>query len=53
MNPVIDFILMHGYAKYIWSAYGITGLILMINLIHLKRQKQNTFKKLQQWYKQG
>jgi heme exporter protein D len=35
-----DFIHMGGYASYVWSAYGITFLILGIQLFNALRRKK-------------
>ncbi len=28
-----DFLLMGGYAPYVWSAYGITFVVLLVNFL--------------------
>ena len=42
---------MHGYAAYIWSAYGVVFVVLTMNWWLIKRQRRQTFKILQQWFK--
>ena len=37
----MQFLLMHGYACYVWPAFGITFLILVLNVWWpLRRKKQ-------------
>lgn len=33
MNSFAEFILMGGYAFYVWTAYGIAFVVLLVNLI--------------------
>jgi heme exporter protein D len=33
MNGLVEFLNMGGYAFYVWSAYGITLVVLLANLI--------------------
>ncbi|HEX7080351.1 MAG TPA: heme exporter protein CcmD [Gammaproteobacteria bacterium] len=36
---MIDFLSMGGYAAYVWSAYGITLLVLLINIWAARRSR--------------
>jgi heme exporter protein D len=51
MNQFIDWLAMGGYSNYVWSAYGLVGVVLVMNLLSIKRQKNRTRQKLQQWFK--
>lgn len=33
MHILADFFYMGGYAVYVWSAYGITLLVLLLNFL--------------------
>lgn len=44
---------MGGYAMYVWPAYGLVFMVLISNLVALRRQRLRTFKKLQQWFKRA
>lgn len=46
---MMDWFLMHGYAAYIWPAYGVVFFALTMNLVLIKRQRRRTRKILQQW----
>jgi heme exporter protein CcmD len=37
-----DFLAMGGYAKYVWSAYSISLIVLVITVIASKRMLTNT-----------
>jgi heme exporter protein CcmD len=37
-----EFILMGGYAKYVWSAWGISAAVLVVAVILTKRSLTNT-----------
>lgn len=41
-----QFISMGGYAIYVWPAYGITALVLLINLILPLRRKRKVLQAL-------
>lgn len=38
MSTVVDFLAMGGYGAFIWSAYGIAALVLVVMLIMSLRQ---------------
>lgn len=52
MNPFFNWLSMGGYSVYVWSAYGLVGAILVINLLGMKWKRKQTRLKLQQWFKQ-
>ncbi len=31
---------MGGYAFYVWSAYGVVGVVLVVNLLHPLRRRR-------------
>jgi heme exporter protein D len=51
MNQLMDWIAMGGYSFYIWPAYGLVCVVLLINLLGIKWQKKRTRELLQQWFK--
>lgn len=51
MNPFFEWLAMGGYSAYVWPAYGLVGVVLIMNLISIKWQKTRTRQKLQRWYK--
>lgn len=51
MNGLIKWFTLGEYSYYIWPAYGLVWLVLLINLMGLKWQKYTTYKELQQWLK--
>ncbi len=34
------FFQMGGYAFYVWSAYGVTALVLLVNIVWALRQRK-------------
>jgi heme exporter protein D len=51
MNQLITWFTMSGYSIYIWPAYGLVCVVLIMNLLGMKIQQSQTKKKLQQWFK--
>jgi heme exporter protein D len=51
MTSFFDWLSMGGYANYIWSAYGLVCLVLMMNLLGIRWKKARTRQKLQRWFK--
>jgi heme exporter protein CcmD len=51
VSHIIAWLSMGGYYAYVWSAYGLVGMTLMIVSISVTIQKKRTHKKLQQWFK--
>jgi heme exporter protein D len=41
-----DFLAMGGYAKYVWPSFGITAIVLILNLLAARRQLQLTRERL-------
>lgn len=42
---------MGGYSTYVWPAYGLVGLVLVINILNVKFQREQTQKKIKKWFK--
>ena len=38
---VTDFLYMGGYGSYVWSAYGLSLLVLVLNVIAARVRSQN------------
>lgn len=51
MNQFSQWLSMGGYSYYVWSAYGLASIILLLNLVSIKSQRQRIFKNLEQWFK--
>lgn len=51
MNALSHWFAMHGYAPYIWSAYGLVCSVLIGNLVSMRWQRVRIYKMLQQWFK--
>ena len=46
MNSFAEFILMGGYAFYVWTAYGIAFIVLLVNLIMPVVQRKHFLREL-------
>ncbi|CAM3634076.1 heme exporter protein CcmD [Legionella oakridgensis] len=42
---------MGGYSIYVWSAYGLVSVVIVMNLLGMKWKRKQTRQKLQQWFK--
>lgn len=51
MSQFLNWLVMGGYSIYIWPAYGIVCVVLVMNLLGIKWQRLQTRKKLQSWFK--
>ena len=47
-----EFIHMGGYGAYVWSAYGLTALVLIWNVVTTLRRRREIWVRLQRWYRQ-
>jgi heme exporter protein CcmD len=45
---VIEFLKMGGYAAYVWSAYGITLLVLGVSVWAARRRRLDALKRVRQ-----
>ena len=46
MEAMIEFLYMDGYAGYVWSAYGISFVILLLGVLMPMRREQAWLHKL-------
>ncbi|MDI9818585.1 MULTISPECIES: heme exporter protein CcmD [unclassified Legionella] len=51
MNQFLKWWAMGGYSIYIWPAYGLVCVVLVMNILGIKFQRAQARKKLQQWFK--
>ena len=51
MTKFIHWLVMGGYSIYIWPAYGLVCVVLVMNLLGIKRSHIKTREKLRQWFK--
>lgn len=51
MNLFIAWLAMGGYSIYVWSAYGLVAVVMVMNLLGMKWKKKQTYRKLHQWFK--
>lgn len=51
MSQLVDWLAMGGYSIYVWPAYGVVCVVLVMNLLGMKWKKKQTRQKLQQWFK--
>ena len=45
MESLLSFFSMGGYAAYVWSAYGITFVVMILNVIACRREFAARFRK--------
>lgn len=41
-----EFLAQGGYAFYVWSAYGLTVVLLVAEIVQLKRRRRTIFARL-------
>lgn len=51
MNQLVQWLSMGGYSAYVWSAYGLVTLTLIISFFSVKSKKKRTQQILQHWFK--
>lgn len=51
MNALLQWLDMGGYAWYVWPAYGIFCVFLVMNLLEIRVLQKRTRQKLTQWFK--
>ena len=51
MAQLLQWLNMGGYSIYIWPAYGFVCVVLVMNILGIKRERVQTRTKLQQWFK--
>lgn len=52
MSHFVRWLAMGGYSIYVWPAYGVVAVVLVMNLLGMKWQRNRTRQKLQHWFKQ-
>jgi heme exporter protein D len=50
MSQLMHWLAMGGYSSYIWSAYGLVGVVLVVYLLSIKYQAIRMRKKLLRWF---
>jgi heme exporter protein CcmD len=53
MPELTNWILMGGYASYVWSAYGLGVGLLLLNSLGCRLQKNKINKSLTHWFKRN
>lgn len=43
-----DFLAMGTHGPYVWSAYGLTILVVVLNLVAITRQRKHTIETIRQ-----
>lgn len=51
MSQFFQWLSMGGYSVYVWPAYGVVSVILVMNILGLKIHRKQTRKKLNAWFK--
>lgn len=46
-----DCLAMGHYGAYVWSAYGLVTMVLVLNVWAIKSQRQQIRRRLQRWFK--
>ncbi|MBA3060025.1 MAG: heme exporter protein CcmD [Gammaproteobacteria bacterium] len=39
-NSVSEFFAMGGYAFYVWGSFGATAAVMLLEMLHVRRQRQ-------------
>jgi heme exporter protein D len=50
MNQLSNWLAMGGYSIYVWPAYGLVVMVLVMNCLGIKKQRKQTHRVLQRWY---
>lgn len=45
-HSVSDFLAMGGYALYVWGSFGVTALVMVLEVWQLRRQRRATVRSL-------
>ena len=51
MSNFLTWVTMGKYSLFVWPAYGVVGIVLVMNMLGIRWQRKNTFKRLQHWFK--
>ena len=46
LELLFDFFAMGGYARYVWPAYGVTALVLSLNVMLPARRERKLMRRL-------
>ena len=46
-NSFSEFLQMGGYALYVWGSFGVTALVMAIEVVALRKQQQSLLAELQ------
>lgn len=44
---------MGGYALYVWSAYGVTAVLLVLEVVQLLRRRRAVLRRLKAMHRMG
>ena len=44
---VSEFFFMGGYGFYVWASFGMTALLIALEIIYVKHQRRSTLRRLQ------
>jgi heme exporter protein D len=50
---LVDWLSMGGYSLYVWPAYGLVCVALVVNLLGIRIVREKTRKKLNRWFKRS
>jgi heme exporter protein CcmD len=50
MMTLISCLTMGGYGRYVWSAYGLVGVVFATNIISIIWQRRQTYRVLHRWF---
>lgn len=53
MSDFFHWFSMGGYAFYVWTAYAIAGILLLVSLVSVGLKKKKIDSLLQQWFKKS
>lgn len=45
-NSLSEFIAMGGYADYVWGSFGVTALLMAIEVVQARYARQHTLQRL-------
>jgi heme exporter protein D len=51
MNAFLQWFNMGGYGAYVWSAYGMVSMVLVLNVLGIQWNRRRTRALLGQWFK--
>ncbi|MEJ2095460.1 MAG: heme exporter protein CcmD [Gammaproteobacteria bacterium] len=50
MSEIIDFLAMGGYARFIWPAYILAAIVLLLNVMLPVRKEKNLIDRLRTYH---